>query len=125
MNNVSEPKTRTKRKYRKTDKIRIPHWWRTRRDPFEHVNDESSASLKQNPEQTAKTILKDIQERYPGRYTDGQLRTLQRRVKSWRAQALITFDDEWVHSDQLSDLHLPQRLQGKTLVYTSDEIHSQ
>jgi len=125
MDDVFKPKTRTKRKYRKTDRTRIPHWWRTRPDPFEHVNDQIRASLEQNPEQTPKTILHDIQQRYPGEYTDGQLRTLQRRVKSWRAQALITFDDEWVHSDQLSELYLPQRLQGKTLAYTSDEIHSQ
>ncbi|GAH36416.1 unnamed protein product, partial [marine sediment metagenome] len=115
----------TKRKYRKTKKTRVPHRWRTRPDPFEYVNDEIRASLEQNPERTAKSILQDIQKRYPGKYKDGQLRTLQRRVKSWRAKALITFDDEWVHSDQISGLHLPKRLRGETLAYTSDEIHSQ
>jgi len=124
MYDVFKPETRTKRKYRKTKKIRVPHWWRTRPDPFEEVNDEIRVSLEQNPEQTAKSILQDIQKRYPGKYKDGQLRTLQRRVKSWRAQALITFNDEWVHSDQISDLYLPKRLRGETLDYTSDEIHS-
>ena len=29
--------------------------------------------------------LRDLQRRYPGRFPDGQLRTLQRRVKMWRA----------------------------------------
>jgi len=106
-------------------KKRIPHWWITRLDPFEHVNDEIRVSLEQNPGQTAKSILQDIQKRYPGKYKHGQLRTLQRQVKSWRAQALITFDDEWVHSDKISDLHLAKRLRGETLAYTSDEIHSQ
>jgi len=125
MDDVFKPETRTKRKYRKTKKTRIPHWWRNRPDPFEHVNDEIRASLEQNPEQTAKSILQNIQKRYPGKYKDGQLRTLQRRVKSWRAQALITFDDEWVHSDKISDLYLPKRLRGETLAYISDEIHSQ
>jgi len=125
MDDVFKPETRTKRKYRKTKKTRVPHWWRTRPDPFEHVNDEIRTSLEQDPERTAKSILQDIQKRYPGKYKDGQLRTLQRQVKSWRAQALITFDDEWIHSDKMSDLYLPKRLRGETLAYSSDEIHSQ
>ena len=33
----------------------------------------------------AKTLFKDLQRRHPGEYQDGQLRTLQRRVKQWRA----------------------------------------
>ena len=32
----------------------------------------------------AKTIFADLQRRYPGRFQDGQLRTLQRKVKKWR-----------------------------------------
>ncbi len=125
MDDVFKPETRTKRKYRKTKKTRVPHWWRTRPDPFEHVNDEICAFLEQNPERTAKSILQDIQKRYPEKYKDCQLRTLQRRVKSWRAQSLITFDDEWIHSDQISGLHLPKSLKGETQAYTSNEIHSQ
>jgi hypothetical protein len=34
----------------------------------------------------AKTISEYLQRRYPGRFADGQLRTLQRRVKVWRAR---------------------------------------
>jgi hypothetical protein len=33
----------------------------------------------------AKTIFEYLQRRYPGHFADGQLRTLQRRVKVWRA----------------------------------------
>ncbi len=33
----------------------------------------------------AKTIFEELQRSYPGRYADGQLRTLQRRIKRWRA----------------------------------------
>lgn len=40
MDDVFKPETRTKRKYRKTKKTRVPHWWRNRPDPFELVNDE-------------------------------------------------------------------------------------
>lgn len=32
-----------------------------------------------------KTIFEDLQRRNPGKFTDGQLRTLQRRIKIWRA----------------------------------------
>jgi len=125
MHDVFKPETRTKRKYRKTRKTRIPHWWRNRPDPFELVNDEIYAALEQNPEQTAKSILQDIQKRYPGKYTDGQLRTLQRRVKAWRAQALIAFDDSWIQSDKMSELDFPKQLRGETLSSTSYEIQSQ
>src|SRR5690606_15796915 len=33
----------------------------------------------------AKTLFEDLQRRYPAQFQDGQLRTLQRRVKQWRA----------------------------------------
>jgi len=33
----------------------------------------------------AKTFFEELQRTYPGRFSDGQLRTLQRRVKRWRA----------------------------------------
>ena len=35
----------------------------------------------------AQTLFADLQRRQPGRFQDGQLRTLQRRVKRWRALA--------------------------------------
>ena len=33
----------------------------------------------------AKTLFEDLQHRFPGRFPDGQLRTLQRKIKAWRA----------------------------------------
>jgi hypothetical protein len=36
------------------------------------------------PELQALTIFEDLQRRYPGQFQDGQLRTLQRRVRVWR-----------------------------------------
>jgi hypothetical protein len=41
--------------------------------------------LEINPGLEAKTLFEDLQRRYPGQFADGQLRTLQRRVKVWRA----------------------------------------
>ena len=80
---------KTARKYMKLNKlpseISKPHTWRTRKDPFAEVWQEVRARLELNPGLEAKTLFDDLQRRYPGRFADGQLRTLQRRVKHWRA----------------------------------------
>ena len=59
--------------------------WRTRSDPFECDWPEISARLESAPELEAKALFEDLMARYPDRYHSGQLRTLQRRVKQWRA----------------------------------------
>ena len=38
-----------------------------------------------NPGLEAKTLFEALQREHPGRFADGQLRTLQRRLKHWRA----------------------------------------
>lgn len=80
---------KTARKYLRSEKLpsesAAPHTWRTRDDPFTEVWEEVRAFLKDNPGLEAKTLFEDLQRRYPGRFPDGQLRTLQRRVKTWRA----------------------------------------
>lgn len=58
--------------------------WRTRPDPFEEHWIEIEVRLRETPELEAKTLFELLQEEYPARYEDGQLRTLQRRVKRWR-----------------------------------------
>lgn len=60
--------------------------WRTRPDPFAEVWDELAEQLRVVPELQALTLLEWLQERYPGQYPDKLLRTLQRRVKDWRAR---------------------------------------
>ena len=64
---------------------RKPRHWRTRRDPFESVWDEVAERLGAEPSLDALTLLEWLQERYPEAYPDHLLRTLQRRVKAWRA----------------------------------------
>ncbi len=59
--------------------------WRTRPDPFEEHWAEVVALLEATPELEAKTIFDLLVERHPGRYEPGQLRTLQRHVRHWRA----------------------------------------
>lgn len=80
---------KTARKYRDSGKLPSEsvssHGWRTRLDPFEGVWDEVAALLDTNAGLEAKTLFEDLQRRYPGCFSDGQLRTLQRRVKTWRA----------------------------------------
>jgi hypothetical protein len=62
-----------------------PRAWRTRQDPFEARWPELETRLIAAPGLEAKTLLEQLQEKYPGEHDDGQLRTLQRKVKSWRA----------------------------------------
>jgi len=80
---------KTARKYRKLGKlpseVKLEHTWRTREDPFSEVWEDLEEKLEINPGLEAKTLFEDLQRRYPGKFADGQLRTLQRRVKMWRA----------------------------------------
>jgi Integrase core domain len=61
-----------------------PRTWRTRKDPFEAVWPEILLWLQQEPESTAKSLMERLQRDYPGRFAEGQLRTLQRRIRDWR-----------------------------------------
>jgi hypothetical protein len=82
---------KTARKYRKLGKlpseVKIERSWKTRQGPFDDIWDEVSQELAINPGLEAKTLFKEMQKRYSGRFEDGQLRTFQRRIKSWRATA--------------------------------------
>jgi hypothetical protein len=59
--------------------------WRTHKDEFADVWPEIKEQLSANPGLEAKTIFAALQREYPERFADGQLRTLQRKVKHWRA----------------------------------------
>jgi len=80
---------KTARKYRRTGKLpnelKQQHAWRTREDPFEDVWDDIKSMLECNPGLEAKTIFEYLQRKCSGEFADGQLRTLQRRIKIWRA----------------------------------------
>ena len=80
---------KTARKYRRLGKlpseVRMEHHWRTRPDPFAEVWPQLEELLAVNPGLEAKTLFEHLQRQHPGRFPDGQLRTLQRRVKRWRA----------------------------------------
>ncbi len=81
---------KTARKYLKSGKLpselKEPRTWRTRPDPLEKDWDYIRQLLTDDPDLEAKTLFEHLCERNPGRYQEGQLRTLQRRIKQWRAE---------------------------------------
>lgn len=58
--------------------------WRTRKDPFEAVWPKICAWLEATPDATGKDLLERLQQEEPGVFHDGQVRTLQRRLREWR-----------------------------------------
>lgn len=63
-----------------------PRTWRTREDPFARDWDtEIAPRLVDAPELEAQTLFEFVTALHPGRYEPGQLRTLQRRMREWRA----------------------------------------
>ncbi len=105
--------SKTARKYLKNGKLpsqsRVEHTWPTRKDPFsddwsfvEQMLEDTQATLE------AKTIFEYLQQAYPGKYHNGQLRTLQRRIKAWKALygpskeiffSQIYYPGQWACSD--------------------------
>lgn len=88
-------------------------YWRTRKDPFESVWPTIMGWLANAPDQSATGLLDRLQREHPGVYTDGHLRSLQRRVKEWRRQMALHLvfgqgsNDcpfpTWNHEKQISD----------------------
>jgi hypothetical protein len=80
---------RTALKYRKAGKlpsqIKSNHNWRTRENSFETDWPQIVGFLEINPGLEAKTLFNYLQNMAPGKYSDGQLRTLQRHIRYWRA----------------------------------------
>jgi len=81
---------KTARKWLRSGKLpsqrKVERHWRTRVDPFEEVEEEINQILKRAPTLQVKTLFEYLCRKYEGRFQEGQLRTLQRRVKVWRAR---------------------------------------
>jgi hypothetical protein len=80
---------KTARKYLKANRLpgemaRERHW-RTREDSFSEVWEQVRQQVEESPGLEAKTLFEWLQREHPGRFSDGQIRTLQRRIKLWRA----------------------------------------
>lgn len=80
---------KTARKYRRLGKlpseIKAHHNWLTREDVFADVWPSIERMLEVSPGLEAKTLFNYLKRCHPDRYSNGQLRTLQRRIKTWRA----------------------------------------
>ena len=80
----------TARKYLKSGTMpsqkRTERYWRTRKDPFEAEWPEIKGMLELNQGLEAKSVFEYLKRCKPGKFHDGQLRTLQRRIKQWRAR---------------------------------------
>jgi hypothetical protein len=81
---------KTARKYLACGKLpselKEPRTWRTREDPFAEDWPGVREMLEAAPELEAVTVFDHLQAAAPGRYQDGQLRTLQRKIKCWQAE---------------------------------------
>ena len=71
---------------RPTHRKQAARCWRTRPDPFENVRSRIQEQLELTPDITPKELFRQLREEHPGYFSDGQIRTLRRRVKEWRTQ---------------------------------------
>jgi Mu transposase, C-terminal domain len=81
---------RTARAYERRAKLpsqlKQPRAYRSRPNPFADDWPWVTAQLGHDPALQGQTLFGLLCERHPGRYQDGQLRTLQRHIAAWRAQ---------------------------------------
>ena len=81
---------KTARKYLKSGKLpsqcQPEQYWRTRSDPFESVWPEVEEILKRSPTVEATAVFEYLCRQQEGAFQQGQLRTLQRRIKQWKAE---------------------------------------
>ncbi len=77
------------RKYRDLgqlpDEARTPHTWRTRPDPLADVWLAVVEQLQKEPRLQAKTLWEWLQREQPGKCPESVRRTLERRVRQWKA----------------------------------------
>lgn len=65
-----------------------PRHWRTRADPFADVWNEIECWLKDEPQLGSTELLLKLNDAYPGKFTEGHRRTLQRRLQEWRVKVV-------------------------------------
>jgi len=88
---VAGMSVRSARKWEKgplPSEARQPRTWRTREDPFVDVWESDVVPLLEADTKgvlEAPTILEELEARHPGRFSGKELRTLQRRLREWRA----------------------------------------
>jgi len=79
---------------------------RRRPDPLAKVTDDLKAWFDEDPSQTGRELLGRLQATHPDTYPDGLIRTVQRRLKTWRgdmARALVFGASAAPHPQMTSD----------------------
>jgi len=109
-----DPKTARKHLAGDTQKQPEGHTWRTRKDDFEDVWSEVTTMLTAQPRLEAKTIFEYLVRKYPGIFQEKHLRTLQRRVKTWKGQS---GDAKEVY---FSQVHSPGRLSSSDFSHMNE-----
>ena len=108
----------TARKYSRAGKLpsqlKQPRTYRTRPDPFADDWPWVQEWLERDSALQAHTLFALLLERQPGRYQQGQLRTLQRRIALWRAQH---GPDKQV---MFAQNHLPGRMAQSDFTHMTD-----
>jgi len=66
--------------------MKEPRRWLTRQDPFAEDWPTVAEMLADTPGLEAQTVLELLELKQPGRYNETHLRTLQRRIRRWRAE---------------------------------------
>jgi len=85
---MSAPTARKWREGPLPSELKSPRWWRTREDPFEEVWESEVVPLLEADKRRklqAGTVLGELMEKHPGEFESKHLRTLQRRIRDWRA----------------------------------------
>ena len=77
-----KPVPQGKRAYKRT----VPHTWRTRKDPLDGAGEYARQLFNENHSITGAELLKRLQEKCPDKFTERQLKTVQRRLSTWRRQ---------------------------------------
>ena len=111
---MSVPTARTWQRGRLPSEKKGKRRWRTRPDPFAGVwAEEVEPLLRSDVEGALKatTILEWLEERHPGRFSMSQLRTLQRRLRDWRA---VSGPDREVYFEQVIPLVARRRWTSPT-----------
>ena len=109
---------KTARKYLRVKKLpsdmNMPRYWRTREDPFSEDWDWVRKQLELNDGVEIKTIFESLQRQTPEKYSDNQLRTLQRKVRLWRIQG---GRQQEVYFEQI---HYPGELSQSDFTHTGE-----
>ena len=119
---------RTGRRIEKGDRQSIPgeRHWRTREDPFEAIwQQELVPLLEKEAQLTGLTLWEYLEDKHPGQFPYRVLRTLQRRVKHWKAtqgpeKAVIFRQSVPAGQQGLSDFSHPNTaitIQGKDFIH--------